>query len=111
MSARFTFTVDHMIGREELELVVTYSVTPGRGETPPAYSHGGLPAEPDEVELVSITHNGQPITLADDEADALFAIAMEHAGDDWAEEVAAAEEYRAELRADDRMMERWERGL
>jgi hypothetical protein len=64
-----------MIGREEAELVVTYSVTPGRPETGPTYSCGGTPAEPDEVEIVSIKHNGQPVTLSDEEEEALWRLA------------------------------------
>jgi hypothetical protein len=35
----------------ETEIEVEYSVTPGCGEMPPAYAHGGLPAEDPEVEI------------------------------------------------------------
>ena len=73
MARRFQFTVDHMIGREEVELVVTYSVTAGRPETGPSYACGGTPAEPDEVEIISVKHNGQPITLSDEDQRALVA--------------------------------------
>ena len=33
----------------ELEVEVSYTVAWGRPETPPAYDHGGLPADPDEI--------------------------------------------------------------
>lgn len=110
MSARrFQFTVDHMVGRREIELVVTYSVIPGCPETGPTYACGGTPAEPDEVEIISIKHNGQPFTVSDEEEDALLQQAIDRAGEDMAEEYAAAMEWRAQQRRDDLLMERWER--
>ena len=94
MNHRFQFTVDHMIGRQEVELVVTYSVRPGCAETGPTYACGGTPAEPDEVELISIKHNGQPITISDEEEEALLQQAIERAGEDLAEEAAAEIDWR-----------------
>jgi hypothetical protein len=42
----------------EIALTVTATYVPGHGESPPTYSHGGLPAEPDgfeDVELVGLS--------------------------------------------------------
>lgn len=36
----------------EVEVELTGTYQPGRPETPPAYAHGGLPAEPEMVEDV-----------------------------------------------------------
>ena len=59
-SRRFQFTVDHMVGRREIELVVTYSMTPGRPEQGPTYACGGQPVEPPEVEIIAVKHDGKP---------------------------------------------------
>jgi hypothetical protein len=40
----------------EGEATVSYTVLWGAPERPPAYSHGGLPADPDEVDDVTVTH-------------------------------------------------------
>jgi hypothetical protein len=109
MSHRFQFTVDHMIGRQEVELVVTYSVTPGCPETGPTYACGGTPAEPDEVEIVSVKHSGQPVTLSDEEEEALWEMAIGRAGEDLAEEYASEADWRYQEARDRQLMERWER--
>ena len=108
MAKRFQFTVDHMIGREEVELVVTYSVTPGFPETGPTYSCGGTPAEPDEVEIVSIKHNGKPITLSDEEEEALWEMAIGRAGDDLADEYDSEADWRYQEYRDRQLMEQFE---
>lgn len=110
MTRRFQFTVEHMIGRSDVELVVTYSVTPGRPETGPTYSCGGTPAEPDEVEIVSIKHNGKPVTLSDAEEERLLEMAIGRAGDDLADEAAAEADWRYQERCDRLLMEKWEQG-
>jgi len=47
----------------EGEATVSFTVSPGRAETPPSYSHGGLPAEPATVEDVTVTHiDGEPVS-------------------------------------------------
>ena len=53
-----------------LDWEVSYTFTPGAPEAPPAYAHGGLPADPDEVELFDwvILTGGDPLN-----ADELFA--------------------------------------
>ena len=108
MAKRFQFTVDHMIGREEVELVVTYSVAPGCPETGPTYSCGGTPAEPDEVEIVSIKRNGQLITLSDEEEEALWEMAIGRAGDDLADEYASEADWRYQEYRDRQLMEQFE---
>ena len=108
MAKRFQFTVDHMIGREEVELVVTYSVAPGCPETGPTYSCGGTPAEPDEVEIVSIKHNGQPITLSEEDEEAVWEIAIGRAGDDLADEYASEADWRYQEYRDRLLMDQFE---
>lgn len=105
---RFQFTVDHMLGRQEVELVVTYSMTPARPYTPPSYSHGGLPPEDAEVELVSIKHNGKPVTLSDEEEAALLEMAIDRSSQDWEDEKAAEADWHYQERRDRLLMERWE---
>lgn len=66
MARRYTHTLSLSIGGDEPswegEATVSYVVYPGRPETPPAYSHGGMPAEPAEVDDVRVTHiDGEPI--------------------------------------------------
>ena len=108
MAKRFQFTIDYMIGREEVELVVTYSVAPGCPETGPTYSCGGTPAEPDEVEIVSIKHNGKPITLSDEEEEALWEMAIGRAGDDLADEYASEADWRYQEYRDRLLMDQFE---
>ena len=100
MAKRFQFTVDHMIGCEEVELVVTYSG--------PTYSCGGTPAEPDEVEIVSIKHNGQPITLSEEDEEAVWEIAICRAGDDLADEYASEADWRFQEYRDRLLMDQFE---
>lgn len=38
----------------EVEVTVSYAVIWGRPETPPAYAHGGLPAEPTEIDDIRL---------------------------------------------------------
>lgn len=106
---RFTFDAEHMVGRRVIDLRVTYSVTPGCPEQGPTYSCGGQPAEPDEVEIIAVKHNGQPFTLSDDEEDALLQQAIERVADDMADEAAAEADYRYQEYRDRQLMERWER--
>lgn len=59
MATRYTYTTT-IVGTtdagepEELEVEVSYAVVWGRPETPPAYDHGGLPADPDEIDDVRL---------------------------------------------------------
>lgn len=105
---RFQFTADHMVGREEIELVVTYIVTPGSPETGPSYACGGTPAEPDEVEIVSIKHKGHPFCISEEEEQSLLETAIARAGEDMAEEYANEMEWRYQEARDRQLMERFE---
>lgn len=100
---RFQFTVEHMIGRREVELAVTYSMTK---PVPATYWQ---PAEGGEVEIVSIKHDGKEITLSEDEEDALREMAEARAMDDWQEERDAAADWRYQEYRDRMLMDRWER--
>lgn len=100
---RFQFTVDHMIGRQEVELVVTYSVTPFIEAT------YWQPAEGGEVEIQSIKHNGQPVTLSDGEEEAILAMAEARAADDMADESAAYADWQYQEHRDRLLMAQFER--
>ncbi len=101
----------------EIELAITFKFTKGAPERGPAYDHGGLPADPDEVEFVSCknVHGPAPYgAFADLEQDHMNDIAtmwLEDKGFDEAVAYAvadieagreAADEARAELRKEDR---------
>lgn len=86
MSTRYTYytTLEYSTGDipevDEVDVEVSYTVVWGRPETPPAYDHGGLPADPSEVNditLISIDGVGGPF---DQEAEAaiLQQIAQHH---------------------------------
>lgn len=86
MTARYTYatTLAYSTGdipeTDEVEVEVSYTVTWGSPETPPAYSHGGLPADPDEVNditLLSVDGVGGPFDQHD-EAAILQEIAQNH---------------------------------
>ena len=111
MSKKFSFAVDHMIGRREVELTVAYSVIAGSPEQGPTYACGGTPADPDEVEIISIHHDGVEISLSNAEEEALLEMAIARSSDDMADEAAAYADYRYQERRDQQMVERWERGL
>lgn len=58
---------DNDSGSDQM-IEVVYTRIPGRPETPPAYEHGGLPAEPAEIEIHSaIDQFGDEVDLTDDE--------------------------------------------
>lgn len=99
---RFPFTTYIERGDDEFELRVIYDVTPGT----PARLYGDYPhpAEPAEVEIISVTHNGKPFATTDEELEKIFAEAEERCGEDMAEEAEAAAEWREQSRRD-RMMD------
>lgn len=101
---RFQFTVDHMIGRQEVELVVTYSVTPFVEAT------YWQPAEGGEVEIQSIKHNGTPVTLSDGEEEAILAMAEARAADDLAADAADYADWQYQEHRDRLLMAQFERG-
>lgn len=45
----------------ELDVEIEFKFVKGTPETPPAYSHGGLPADPPEAEALSVTILGVKI--------------------------------------------------
>lgn len=100
---RFQFTVDHMIGRREVELVVTYSVTPFVAAT------YWQPAEGGECEIVSVKHDGREIELSQAEEDALLEMAQARCREDLEEEAAAEADWRYQEYRDRLLMEAWER--
>jgi hypothetical protein len=103
MSEQFTFTVDHMIGRQEVELVVIYSVTPFVAAT------HWQPAEGGECEIQSVKKNGIEIVLSQEEEDALLEMAEARCRDDLAEDAADEADYRYDQYRDRVMAEAWER--
>lgn len=98
MAKRFQFSVDHMVGRREIELVVTYSMTP------PVAATYWQPGEGGEVEIVSVTHEGKPFTLTDAEEDALYEQACERSATDWADEAAEEADWRYQEYRDRQLM-------
>lgn len=109
---RYTTTLAFSTGdvpeADEVEIEVSFTVAWGSPETPPTYSHGGLPADPDEVNditLLSVDGVGGPFDQHD-EAAILQTIAMNHteamleAANDreayWADDAA---DYRREARS------------
>ena len=103
MSKRFQFTVDHMIGRREVELVVTYSVTPIVAAT------YWQPAEGGEVEIQSIKHDGKPVTLTGAEEEAILAMAEARAADDLADDAADYADWQYQEHRDRLLMAQFER--
>ncbi len=99
----FTFIQSHMVGRQEIDLEVTYTVHPGT----PARLYGDYPhpEEPMEIEILSVTHGGIPFDLSDEEVEALGDIAFARAVQDWEEYKAEEAEYRAELKRDDLLLD------
>lgn len=115
----YSTTLDLSIGGDEPtwegEATVSFSVAWGCAETPPSYSHGGLPADPDTVEDITVTHiDGEPVSARtygkweaqtlenhiecnDRLVEELLLFAAEVEGDRAAE----AAEYRAEMRRED----------
>lgn len=94
-STTLSFGTDGEPSYSEIDVQVSYRVVWGAPETPPAYSHGGLPADPDEVDDVRLDLvEGKPRPwdmgfgfITDDE----FAYQVEDRfGDMWPELIAEA---------------------
>jgi len=69
---RYTFSTCLSFGTDseadyiEIDVTVSYVVHAGRPETPPAYNHGGLPAEPAEVDDIRVEAiKGKPPVTGD----------------------------------------------
>lgn len=59
MATRYTYATEIACTTSEgepgeIEVEVSYAVTWGRPEQAPTYSHGGLPADPDEIHDVQL---------------------------------------------------------
>ena len=51
----------------EIDTTISYVVRPGRPETPPAYDHGGLPAEGPEIDDIRVEEiDGHPVSTGDE---------------------------------------------
>ena len=91
-------------GDNDYDLVITYTYTPGSPPTGPSYSSGsgGDPEEYPEIDVLTITVDGIKAGPQqwDDviESERLYNEMSAHAADCIADEQAAAEEYRNELR-------------
>jgi hypothetical protein len=74
MAKRYTFTTCLSFGTDgeadfcELDATVSFAFTPGRAAAPPAYDHGGLPADPPEIDDIRVELiDGRPVTAGDGE--------------------------------------------
>jgi hypothetical protein len=74
MSKRYTFTTCLSFGTDgeadfcELDATVSFAFTPGCAAAPPAYDHGGLPADPPEIDDIRVELiDGRPVTAGDGE--------------------------------------------
>lgn len=118
MARTYTTTLSLSLGGDaptwEGEAHINFTVSFGRPEVPPAYGHGGLPADPDEIDdvtVVSIDGRTPEPEHADAIAehimcsDALLSHLLEHAREEAVEEAYAAADARYEARRDDPLME------
>ena len=89
-------------GDNDVELSILFEYTPPSPARGPSYDSGGEPAEYTEVVVISLLIDGVPAThdqLSDvDECERLYEAMELYAADTLADEQAAAEEYRAEMR-------------
>ena len=91
----------------EVACRVEFTYSPGQPETPPAYSHGGLPADPPECEITNITAAfeggifealpGRMVDMAAEDSE-LINQCCDYAAEAMADEKAEAMERRAEDR-------------
>lgn len=69
---RYTYTTCLSFGTDgeadycEIDTTISYVVRQGRAETPPAYAHGGLPAEDPEIDDIRVEKiDGKPAVTGD----------------------------------------------
>lgn len=114
MARRYHYTASFSIGGDiptwEGEVEFSYTVTWGAPETPPAYSHGGLPADPDEIDDIRVEKvDGLTSGWAYFQSDASFAEDMIERLTDDDYSAMLTEAYEADLADHDAAMEaRWE---
>lgn len=72
MAKRYTYSTCLMFGTDgeadhcEIDVTVSFAFTPGRAAAPPAYDHGGLPADPPEIGDIEVEAiDGRPVTAGD----------------------------------------------
>lgn len=63
-----------------LDMLVEYDF--GAPEAPPSYSHGGLPADPDEVHIISVREEGKPFILTEAEVEEISTWLLENPPED-----------------------------
>ena len=102
---KLTYKCTHSFdGENDHDLIITYIYTPPAPQRGPTYSCAGEPAEYTEVEVISMLIDGVPAThdqLSEVDENTRLYEAMENYGADCiADEQAAAEEYRNELRGE-----------
>lgn len=116
MARRYTYETTLSFGGDvptaELEVTFSYTVIPGRPEQGPSYSHGGLPAEPaeiDDIRVETIDGRARPwntyllgddaladMLLAEVDDDDLYAAMLEESAESAAADRDAADEARWE---------------
>lgn len=61
-----SFGTDGEADYVEVDTKISFVVHPGRPETPPAYSHGGMPAEDPEIDDIRVEEiDGRPSVTGD----------------------------------------------
>lgn len=109
MSRRYHYTTCLSFGTDgeadycEIDATISYVARAGRPETPPAYVHGGLPAEDPEIDDIRVEKiDGKPLVTGDEITRAAILAEFEcgrhdhdllaHAGEvDWADADSLAE--------------------
>ena len=102
MTHRFHFETSIERNDEEIDVSVTYSVTPFIRAT------YWQPAEGGEVEIIAVKRDGCHFHLADDEERALIEQCEARASSDMEEERGAEADWLYEQYRDREMMDRWE---
>ena len=65
-STCLSFGTDGEADYSEIDTTISYVVRPGRPETPPAYAHGGVPAEDPEIDDIRVEKiDGKPAVTGD----------------------------------------------
>lgn len=106
-----SFGTDGEADYAEVDVTISYVVHAGRPETPPSYSHGGLPAEPAEIDDIRVeTINGKaPVTGDCLTVEAILCeLSSGQHDEDLLASAAEDEEAWRDEAADARMSARWE---
>jgi hypothetical protein len=102
----------------EGEVTVCYQVSWGAPERAPSYSHGGLPADPDQVDDITVTHIDGAIVVGEglkehaqrcedliETNDALIGFLLERAYEQAANDAWDRADYERDRRRDDALTE------